>query len=145
MKKIISTNPAKNYEVIGEVTVSNLNEIKKKVEGENNAKKLWKELGIEKRIALLTPLLDQIEERKEELAYLITKEMGKPINESRDDISWDLGYLKSFFKLGEEYLKDEITHSQGNSLHRIIFEPIGSAAVITPWNFPFDMFLWGNT
>ena len=31
MKKIISTNPAKNYEVIGEVTVSNLNEIKRRL------------------------------------------------------------------------------------------------------------------
>lgn len=143
MKKIISTNPAKNYEVIGEVQVSTLSEIKKKVKGANKARKVWKELGLEKRIALLTPLLDQIEKRKEELALIITREMGKPISESRDDISWDISYLKSFFKLGAEYLKDEETYRQGSSVHKIIFEPIGTAAVITPWNFPFDMFLWG--
>lgn len=45
MKKIISTNPAKNYEVIGSVNISILSEIKQKVKEANQAKTYWKELG----------------------------------------------------------------------------------------------------
>ncbi|PIY71879.1 hypothetical protein COY87_03865 [Candidatus Roizmanbacteria bacterium CG_4_10_14_0_8_um_filter_33_9] len=143
MKKLISTNPGKNYSPVGSVSVSSLSEITNKVEAANNIKRVWKELGVIQRIRMLKPLINQIENRKEELALLTTQEMGKPIKESRDDIIWDLGYLKSFFELGGQYLRDEEIYKNGKSVHNIIFEPIGSTAVITPWNFPFDMFLWG--
>lgn len=143
MKKIISVNPGNNYEVVGDVFMTMPDEIAKKVDAANNAKKLWKTVGLNGRIKLLIPLIGLIEKRKEEIALMITREMGKPIKESRDDISWDISYLKSFFELGAQYLKDEVTYSSGTALHTIVYEPIGSAAVITPWNFPFDMFLWG--
>ncbi|MFH0772861.1 MAG: aldehyde dehydrogenase family protein [bacterium] len=143
MNKLISTNPGKSYEVVGKIPMSEPGEIKRKVFAANKARKTWKELGAEKRIALLMPLINKIENRKAELALTTTREMGKPIKESMGDIEWDLGYLKSFIKLGMEYLKDEVTYSQGKSLHKIIYEPIGSVAVIVPWNFPFGNLLWG--
>ena len=143
MKKLISTNPAHNYEIVGEVAVTTPAEIKHIVDAANKAKRMWKELGLTQRIKLLTPLVHEVEKRQEEIAQMITAEMGKPITESRADVAWDLSYLKSFLALGTEYLKDEIVYSKGTALHKIVYEPIGSAAVITPWNFPFDMFLWG--
>lgn len=143
MKKIISTNPGNNYKSVGEVYMTSPSEIRKKVNTANSAKKLWKTFGLNKRVRLLLPLVRLIEKRKEEIALMTTREMGKPIKESRDDVSWDIGYLKSFFELGAQYLKDEVTYSNGSALHTIVYEPIGSVAVITPWNFPFDMFLWG--
>ena len=48
MKELISTNPAKNYEVIGKVDVSTDEEIKDKVELANKAKLAWKEFGIKR-------------------------------------------------------------------------------------------------
>jgi acyl-CoA reductase-like NAD-dependent aldehyde dehydrogenase len=36
-------------------------------------------------------------------------------------------------------LKDEITYKDDESIHKIIYEPIGVAGIITPWNFPFGM------
>jgi len=64
MKKLISTNPAKNYEVIGQVDVSTDEEIKEKVELANKAKLVWKELGVKKRIEFLKPILVEFEKRK---------------------------------------------------------------------------------
>ena len=67
MKKIISTNPAKNYQVLGSIEVSNASEVKEKVALANRAKREWKELGAEKRSELLQPLLAELKKRKREI------------------------------------------------------------------------------
>ncbi len=143
MAKLVSTNPARNYKKVGEVDVSTSLEIKEKVELANEVKKEWKELGVSKRTELLRPLLKDLKERKEEIALLTTREIGKPIKEARGDIDWDVDYLKEFLKDGKNYLSDEVTYKGDGEVHRLVFEPIGSAAVIVPWNFPFANFLWG--
>lgn len=143
MNKIISTNPGKNYKKIGEVRISLPAEIKEKVAQANKAQKIWKDLGIKERIKIITPLYKIVEKRLKELALLITKEVGSPISEVLDDIKWDLTYFKWYLDNSEKYLSDEITYKDSNSNHRVVYEPIGTAASIVPWNFPFGNFLWG--
>lgn len=143
MKKLISTNPAKNYEVIGSVNISTSQEIKQKVSAANKAKSTWKELGVAKRIKLLNPLYDEFIKRKKEIALLTSKEIGTPVNDALGDLEWDQGYFKWFLDNGEKYLSDEITYKDNKQTHKIIYEPIGVAAVIVPWNFPWANFLWG--
>ena len=142
MKKLISTNPAKNYEIIGEIDVSTDEGIQEKVGLANEAKTTWKEMGIKRRIELLRPIHEELEKRKNELSSLITKEMGKPKTEANID-----GFLEEFVWFldnGERALDEEITHEDEKSIHKIIYEPYGVAAVITPWNFPVGMFIWGT-
>lgn len=141
--RLMSTNPAKNYEKLGEVNISLLSEIKEKVRLANQAKEAWKNIRIKERIKRLTPLYNLIDKNKKEIALLITKEIGKPIKEAVEDINWDLIYLKWYLENGEKYLNDEITHKEGNVVHKVIYEPIGTVASIVPWNFPFGNFLWG--
>lgn len=141
---MISTNPAKNYEVIGEVAISSDKEIKERVIAANQAKLAWKELGIEARIALLEPFYNKFADRKEDLALLITKEVGKPIIQSRGEVEGALRKIRWFLDNGIEALKNETTHEDDKSLHQIVYEPWGVAAVITPWNFPFSIFVWGT-
>ncbi|MBI5127513.1 aldehyde dehydrogenase [Candidatus Roizmanbacteria bacterium] len=143
MKKLISTNPAKNYEKIGEVNISSVSEIKEKVFSANQAKKSWRDLGIKERIKKISPFYKMVEKRKKEIVLLITKEIGKPITEAIDDIDWDLTYFKWYLDNSEKYLSDEITHKEGKVIHRVVYEPIGTVASIVPWNFPFGNFLWG--
>lgn len=141
--KIISTNPADNYSVIGEVEVSTDTEITQKVDTAQAAKITWKELGVKKRIQLLKPICEEFTKRKEEIAKLITKEIGKPISQSRLEAT---GYIKDFewfLDNAESAIADEITHEDKDSIHKIVYEPFGVAAVITPWNFPFGMAIWG--
>lgn len=143
MTKLTSTNPARNYEVLGEVSVSSNSEIKEKVALANKAKLMWKELGFKKRIELLKPICGEFEARQKEIAELVTKEMGKPINESTSEVSNGLSKFKWFMKNVESASADEITHEDDNSIHKIVYEPFGTAAVISPWNFPFSMAIWG--
>ena len=144
MTKLVSTNPSKAYENIGEVDISSDVEIEKKVKLANNAKLGWKELGVKKRIELLRPIYEEFKSRKNEFPLLMTKEMGKPIQESKSCYAGFLEEFKWFLDNGEKALKDEITFEDDKSLHKIVYEPWGVAAVITPWNFPFGMFMWGT-
>lgn len=144
MTKLISTNPSKAYEKLGEVEISSDVEIEEKVKQANNAKLGWKELGVKKRIELLRSVYDEFILRKNEFPPLITKEMGKPITESTNGVNGFLEGFKWFLDNGEKFLVDEITHEDEKSIHKIVYEPWGVAAVITPWNFPFGMFMWGT-
>lgn len=74
---------------------------------------------------------------------LTTREIGKAISDSLADLDWDLGYFKDFLKDGKKYLKDEITHQEKGTTHKIVYEPWGTTASIAPWNYPFANFLWG--
>ncbi len=143
MAKLISTNPAKNYEVIGEVEISTDEEISGKVNSANKAKITWKEMGIEKRIELLKPILEDFKDRADEIAVLATKETGRAISESKSAVNGHINKLKWFLDNAELALSEEITHEDNESIHKIVYDPIGLAAVITPWNHPFGMFVWG--
>ncbi len=141
MGKLISTNPAKNFEVIGEVDISTDSEIKEKVDLANRAKLEWKEFGLKKRIELLKTILEEFRRRKEEFDQLITREMGKPITQSISEVDGCLEDFKWFLDNGEKAIGDEITHKDDKSVHKIVYEPYGTAAVITPWNFPLGLFI----
>ncbi len=143
MRKLISINPAKNYKKLGSVTVSSLEEIKKKVALAKDVQREWKELGVRKRIELIKPIFLEFKRRSKELALLITKEIGKPIKESFDEVKFSEFYFKSFISDGVRYVSSEVSYEDDNFIHKIVYDPIGVAAVIVPWNFPIDMFIWG--
>lgn len=142
MKKLISTNPANNYEIIWEVNVSTDEEIKEKVKQANNAKKAWKELWLKERIKLIEPICKEFEERKNEIAELITKETWKTINESVWEVEWNIWEFKWYLLNIERAIKDEITFEDEKSIHKIIYEPIWTTVIIIPWNFAFWLSVW---
>lgn len=143
MRKLISTNPAKGNKVIGWVPVSSVGEVRQKVAMARRAAGHWKELGVAKRTELVRPIFQAFLKQREKLALLITKEIGKPIRESFEDIVFGKDYFDWFVENGRKYLAEEITFEDVRSVHKVIYEPLGVAAVIVPWNFPLDMFVWG--
>lgn len=143
MKKLISTNPAKGYEKVGEVDISSDVDIKEKVSLANEAKLNWKEIGVKKRAELLKPIHEEFKSREDEIVSLSTRETGRAFKESESVVKGHLEKIKWFSDNAESALFDEITHEDEESIHKIVYEPIGVAAVIVPWNHPFGMFVWG--
>jgi len=143
MATLISTNPAKNYEKVGEVTISTDQEIQDKVQEANNAKIAWKELGVKKRIELLKPICENFKNRKDKIAKLIVDETGKTLTNAQSEASGYIEEFEWFMDNVEKSLSDEITHQDKESIHKIVYEPFGTAAAISPWNFPFGMAIWG--
>lgn len=143
MAKLITTNPANNYEVVGEVEISTDTEIADKVAKASEARTKWKELGVDARVRLLEPIRDEFKARVEEIARLISTETGKAINESTAEVTRYVDELTWFLENGKTALADQITLKDDESHHRMVFEPYGVAAAIAPWNFPFGMAVWG--
>ena len=100
---LISINPATG-EKLGEVKISTDEEIKNKVAEAQSVKLQWKEIGVRKRAEILRKLYNLFEKRKEELAHLVTKEMGMPISQSRSmDVQSGLDYFKWYLENSQKY------------------------------------------
>ena len=93
----------------------------------------WKTTPIEQRRQCLLALAGAIAENAEDLARLLTKEQGKPVEDARGDV------LGGAFWLSEVSKQDLPEHVSEDSVERKAvtrFEPIGVVAGLVPWNFP---------
>lgn len=143
MNKIISTNPSKGYEIVGEVEFSTEEEIKQKVERAKSAFKSWKDIGLEERVSLLRRVTEVIADKKDDLAKQATQEMGMPISQTRFDIDDGLRYFNWYLDNAEKYLSPEVIYKDDQAINKVFYEPLGVAAVISPWNYPLSNFVWG--
>jgi acyl-CoA reductase-like NAD-dependent aldehyde dehydrogenase len=116
-------------------------EIIASIKAAHAAKNAWKILSAAQRVEILRPLLHLIKKHQEEIAQLITIDIGKPITQSHSEVEWTLAYLHDFLDNGPKYLAAKTTVKEANTLHQIIYEPYGVAASIAPWNFPFSNFI----
>lgn len=140
MSKLVSYDPATGAEV-GAVDVTPTSEVPAVVARARAALPAWAALGVAGRAAVLRPLAAAIVARAEELAKLLTREMGKPVRDAAgeiksvsDGIDHELGEIEA--ALAPEVLDDGRTQS---TIYR---DPLGVCAAITPWNFPFAMPHW---
>lgn len=143
MNKLVSVNPS-NYQEIGRVEMSTPNEVKQKVDLAHKAKQAWRELGVSKRVELLKEVFEEVKSRKEEIALLESKEMGMPLTDALIDADGTLAYADWYFENAEKYLSPELTFESETEIHHVVYEPIGVAALIIPWNFPLANFVWGG-
>lgn len=142
MTKIISKNPSKNFQENGFIESSSFDEISEKVNLAHQTKDKWANLEIKERVNSLKKVVSAFEQKKDELALLISKEMGMPISQAFDDINMGISYFQWYFENAEKYLTPEITYEDETSIHKVFYEPKGVVAVIIPWNFPFSNFVW---
>ncbi|MBJ6135172.1 aldehyde dehydrogenase family protein [Ochrobactrum sp. Q0168] len=88
----------------------------------------------EERLLLLKRVLDVYNERFEDIAQAVSAEMGAPIAFARDAQAWaGRGHLEATIKAFEDY-----SFSETRGTTRIVKEPIGVCALITPWNWPLN-------
>ncbi len=137
--KLQSINPH-DHSVTGEIEVTAPEAILSTVEKAKQSFLEWKFTPIEKRVDYIKKFKQKIDDHKEELAQLTSREMGKPIKQSRDDIPWEMEFLDYYINEGPRALADEIVLDKVPEHYRAVFEPYGVCAVIAPWNFPLAMF-----
>ena len=96
----------------------------------------WRLSSLDKRSALLDHLSQQLTKDKNKLSLLITQEMGKPLNQSIQEIEKCIAVCRYYSEYGKLFLKDkEEFLSYKKSL--VCFLPLGGVLGIMPWNFPF--------
>lgn len=143
MAKLVSTDPSKNFEKIGEVDVSTKAKVREAVKNARYASIKWRKLEVKKRLEYLKNVYIAISKRKNEISTLASREMGFPIRDQKMfDIGDGLNYFKWYLKNADKLLSPEVTFEDKDEIHKVYFEPYGVAAVIQPWNFPFCQWSW---
>ncbi len=97
----------------------------------------WSERPIAERAEFVAKAGDLFIERKDELAAIAAKEMGKPLSEGADEAELAGNIVKYYAEHGAEFTKDQPipTNSTGTAVIRRM--PIGPLLGIMPWNFPY--------
>ena len=132
------TDPASGA-VLGSVAKLNADDSRAAVDAAHAAFPHWAGLLPQERGAILRRWRDLMLENREDLARIMTAEQGKPISESRGEID----YAASFFEFYSEEARrpniEGVTSHLPDAEVEIWREPVGVAALITPWNFPSAM------
>lgn len=80
-----------------------------------------------------------LNEHKEDLALLMTLEQGKPISEARGEIDYGASFVEFFAEQAKRPDMMGVTSHLPNAEVEVWLEPVGVAALVTPWNFPNAM------
>lgn len=134
-------NPA-NGERLAEVRMSTKEDVDLAVTAAVNAQKKWALVPAPKRADYLYEIGRIMKEKKEHLAQVLTKEMGKVIEEGRGEVQE--GIDMAFYMAGEgRRLFGETTPSElAEKFAMSVRAPIGVVGLITPWNFPVAIATW---
>lgn len=141
--EIISYNPATKKE-IGRVKDFSGEEVRAAVKKSREAFKIWRETSFATRKKIVMQAREVILAEMEEIARLISDEMGKPVAESYSaEIVPVLDLMQYFARNTEKLLKSRkigigLLGLMGR-YSKVIHKPLGVVGIISPWNFPFSI------
>lgn len=92
-------------------------------------------------ISRLEKLASMIVYNSQTIAILITTEACKPIPESRAEVDLAVRYITSYLEGSKNLRQKEILFENKEAICKVVYEPVGKTALITPWNFPFMMLI----
>jgi len=136
--KIVSTNPGRNYEVIGEVEAASESDITKAVDKARSVQPSWAASSLEERGDKIRSFFKICGGRVDEIAEIMSKEMGKPIEAAREQVTSTFDEFEDYMKQVGQALTPEVVFENDSEKHIQTFEPRGVIAAIAPWNFPFN-------
>ncbi|QIM16180.1 NAD-dependent succinate-semialdehyde dehydrogenase [Leucobacter insecticola] len=132
------TNPATGG-VLAHVASASVADGKTALDAAVAAQKSWAATAPRERGEILRRAFELTIQHREELARIITLEMGKPLAESRGEVNYGAEFLRWF---SEEAVRIDGRYSMspdgGNRL-LVLHRPVGPSLFITPWNFPLAM------
>lgn len=138
LKPLDVYNPA-NGEVVGTVPYGGKEEAEAAIEAADVAFQTWSKTTAYERATYLQNLHRLLIEHQEELAAIMTLEMGKPIQESRGEVLYAASYIEWYAEEGKRIYGETIPTHLANKRLQVWKKPVGVVAAITPWNFPLAM------
>ncbi|WP_159698959.1 NAD-dependent succinate-semialdehyde dehydrogenase [Arthrobacter sp. 18067] len=131
-------NPATG-ELIAEIPDASPEDGRRAVDAANAAQAAFAGMSSRARADILLSAHKLLLESKEELAAIMTAEMGKPLAEARGEIEYSAGYLQWYAQEGVRVQGSHAESPSGRGQIVLSREPIGVSLLITPWNFPLAM------
>ena len=131
-------NPATG-EIIGTVPRFGAAETRRAVEAAARALPAWRTRTAKERSIVMRRWYELMISNADDLARLMTTEQGKPLAESRGEVSYAASFLEWFGEEAKRLYGLTIPEHQADKRIVVIKQPIGVVACITPWNFPLAM------
>ncbi|HEV8503917.1 MAG TPA: aldehyde dehydrogenase family protein [Chitinophagaceae bacterium] len=136
MNKLSVINPA-TEETIAELNDDNHSSVQKKFDALRSAQWDWQKVPLATRIDCIRQFSELLEKNIEQLAAILTSEVGKPLQQSRNEINGARARIKWLTENAEKYLTDEIMTSRNGLSEKISYEPLGIICNISAWNYPY--------
>ncbi|AJE03998.1 aldehyde dehydrogenase family protein [Geobacter pickeringii] len=137
-----SVNPADDRQTVARVTRSGRGDVDRAVEAARGAWRSWRLVPAPRRGELLFRTGEILIRRKRELGELVTREMGKVLAEGLGDVQEAIDMAFYMGGEGRRLAGETVPSELPDKECRSVREPVGVAALITPWNFPVAIPGW---
>jgi succinate-semialdehyde dehydrogenase/glutarate-semialdehyde dehydrogenase len=131
-------NPA-TEEVIATVADGGPEDARRAIETAGRVQKEWAKTPPRERSDILRRAFDLIMARQDELALIMTTEMGKPFAEAKGEVAYAAEFFRWFSEEAVRIGGDLTTTGDGKNRILVSKEPVGPCVLVTPWNFPLAM------
>lgn len=128
-------------EIVGEAPIHDLEYLEQAVADAQAAQPAWAAMGHDARSATLLKAADAVERSAEELARILSREQGKPLNgpNARFEVGACAAWLRAAATIR---LEPEMIVDDGETRAELHYRPIGVVAAIGPWNWPMMIAIW---
>jgi aldehyde dehydrogenase (NAD+) len=141
-RTVDNLNPANTSDVLGTVRQATREEARSAVEAASEAYRAWRTTPAPTRGRIVGRAARLLEDEKEALAQLLTREEGKTIAESRGELQRSINVAEfcagEARRLNGETIQSELPSNFAYTLR----QPLGVVACVTPWNFPVAIPIW---
>lgn len=137
-----SLNPADYREIVGYVQMSTNKDIDNAVLSAHEASKVWRNTSGPARGEHLRKTADILEQRLDDIADTMTREMGKTLAESKGETARGVAILRYYAGEGMRSIGEVIPSNDEEALLFTTRVPLGVVGLITPWNFPIAIPIW---
>jgi acyl-CoA reductase-like NAD-dependent aldehyde dehydrogenase len=137
-----SVNPANTEEVLGYFQKSQVQDVRDAIQVAKEAFQQWSQTSAPQRGEILFQLISILEDAKDDLATLITKEVGKSLREAKGEVAKTIQAMKQFSGEATRLKGETVPSYDSNIFAYTIREPLGVVGVIAPYNFPLGIGIW---
>ncbi|WP_420360705.1 NAD-dependent succinate-semialdehyde dehydrogenase [Agrobacterium rubi] len=132
------TNPFGNA-VIARVADTDVEQLREAIGHAEKAQVEWAARTGKERAAILRAWFNLVMANQDDLAAILTTEMGKPLAEAKGEIAYGAAYIEWFAEEAKRVYGDTIPGHHADKRIVVLKQPVGVVAAITPWNFPCAM------
>ncbi|MCP4499896.1 MAG: bifunctional proline dehydrogenase/L-glutamate gamma-semialdehyde dehydrogenase [Deltaproteobacteria bacterium] len=129
-------NPSKTAERIAEVHYASVDDAERAVASAKNAFPAWRDASAQERAEKIEALADFLEERRHDLAALMTLEVGKPWSGADGDVAEAIDFCRYYARKAMTELAPSAQGNKEGEDNVLLYEGRGPTVVIAPWNFP---------
>ncbi len=137
-KTFAVTNPARG-DVIANVADMSREDARRAIEVADKARHEWAARTGKERAAVMRKWYDLMVANADDLAAILTAEMGKPLAEAKGEVLYGASFIEWFGEEAKRVYGETIPGHQRDKRITVLKQPIGVATSITPWNFPNAM------